>query len=221
MRHCARSSRAGMTLIEVCISSVLIAAFSAAAVMVQQSVASATEMGQVVSALDSAAWRGLGRVSEHLRLARQGTLDPVNIAAPFSTSRVDYQRVTGFQAGAPVLTNLESIRFEYSPDDPNDGIDNNGNGLIDEGRVVWVEDLGLPSEHTVTICKWVREFSEREVPGNGLDDNGNGLRDEAGFSIDYDGSRLNIRLSLERPVSAGLSVTRTVERTVRLRNVEP
>ena len=56
------------------------------------------------------------------------------------------------------------------------------------------------------------------VPGNLNDENGNGLRDEGGLSLDYNGPRLNVRLTLERIDPKGFRITRTVQRTVAVRN---
>ena len=61
------------------------------------------------------------------------------------------------------------------------------------------------------------ELLEGELP-NGIDDNGNGLIDEPGFSIDFEGRAVNVRLSLERRGATGRNILRTAETRVRLRN---
>ena len=86
----------------------------------------------------------------------------------------------------PWLTQGQRFEFVYDPDEVDDGQDNNGNGLIDEGRIVWTRNVGAPDERSVVLCHQVREYLEGEVP-NGLDDNGNGLVDEKGLSFERNG----------------------------------
>jgi hypothetical protein len=174
-----------------------------------------------VSRLDLSGWRALDQTSDHLRMASLGSVAPANVNAPFSTNRVDFRRVTGYAAGAPVLSNLESIRLEPAPGEPDDGLDNDGDGFVDEAQLVWIQDLGLATEQRTVLCRGVAETFAGEVPGNGADDNGNGLRDESGFCVDYDGSRLNVSLTLQGSATSGQVVTRTVRRTIVLRNDVP
>jgi len=109
------------------------------------------------------------------------------------------------------------IAFQNHPSDPDDGIDNNGNGLVDEGQVILMRNVGLANETTTVIVPWVREFTEGEI-ANGNDDNGNGLIDERGLSFELVGQTLNIRITLERLDSDQRPLVRTVETSVRLRN---
>jgi hypothetical protein len=92
------------------------------------------------------------------------------------------------------------VRFDYEEGELDDGADNNGNGLVDEGCLFWTRDVGEPSEKTHVIARGVREYLEGEEP-NLDDDNGNGLEDERGFCLERVGEALVIRLTLERQVS--------------------
>lgn len=97
------------------------------------------------------------------------------------------------------------------------GLDDNGNGLIDERRVLLVPDTATPAE-LVSLGSQVRELAEGELP-NGLDDNGNGIADEAGLWFRHDGSgTLTVSLSLERLDGRGGSIVRTLTTSVRMRN---
>ena len=49
-----------------------------------------------------------------------------------------------------------------------DGLDNNGNGLVDEGQVVWITDLGLPGQRAVVLCNWVSEALDGTSQYGGL-----------------------------------------------------
>jgi hypothetical protein len=155
-------------------------------------------------------------VCDRLRAASSSTLVPLT-ESPFSTTQVDFQRAVGSVGPSVVWGDPERILFEYSPGEVDDGVDNDANGLIDEGRVVWIQNAGSANETRATLCNWVREYFEGEED-TGVDDNGNGRIDERGFSIDIEGNRAHVRLSLEQRGSEGLSIVRTLERTVTFRN---
>ena len=38
-----------------------------------------------------------------------------------------------------------------------DGVDNDGDGLVDEGRVVWIQNRGVLGERRAVLCNWVSE----------------------------------------------------------------
>ena len=136
---------------------------------------------------------------------------------PNATSRVSLQKNTGFSGGNVTWGTPTLIFFRSAKDDPNDGIDNNGNGLIDEGEVVRTINVGLPDEREVVLTRFVREYLEGEVP-NGKDDNGNGLVDEPGLSFDSIGQVWTVRLTLEKRDANGNLVTQTVQTAVKMRN---
>lgn len=110
------------------------------------------------------------------------------------------------------------ISFEYASGELDDGKDNNGDGLIDEGRVVMTTSQGTAEERRTVLYGSVREFLEGETP-NGKDDNGNGngLVDERGLCFVLDGELLRIFLTLERP-GAPLRDTRTASSVLGLRD---
>ena len=56
--------------------------------------------------------------------------------------QADYRPATGFAGGALQLDPLHSIRLVYAPGEIDDGLDNNGNGLVDECRIVILPDVG-------------------------------------------------------------------------------
>ena len=98
-----------------------------------------------------------------------------------------------------------------------DGLDNNGNGLVDEGRVVLTENLGGADERDRILARRVRELLEGELD-NGVDDNGNGLVDEKGFSFERMGESLVIRMTMERIDVGQRTIERSAQTSVRLRN---
>ena len=212
-----RTSRAGMSIIELVIAAAVAAVVVGMMGMVSSSVNDAQRTGAAISDVDSRAWRLLDRASDRIRAGGMGTIEPKNIVAPFNTSWIEFEPVIAYTNGAPTLGPKERIAFEYNASEIDDGVDNDGNGLIDDGRVVWTQNVGLAGERRTILCNEVREWLEGEIPGNGLDDNGNGLRDEPGFCINYDGNSVTVHISLEK-WARGFVITRTVERTTRIRN---
>src|SRR5262249_20398121 len=127
--------------------------------------------------LDFLAHEALDDVAERLLAADFTSLTPPPVAPPGSASTVDFQCDRGFQNGAVVWGPVERLTFESDPLDPENGIDDDGDGLVDEGRLVWIENPGGPGGRRTVLCSWVSAALEGEIPGNGIDDNGNGLID--------------------------------------------
>ena len=209
---------AGLSLLEVMVATALLGAISGAIILATDSTSKSMRTGSVLAEMDMVGSRVLDRIGEELAVAQRIDVLPASPAAeaPFHTSQLDFQATT--YIGAVVgLDDAARIGFEYQPGEADDGVDNNTNGLTDEGVVVFTEDVGLVNARRNVLCRWVREALEGEVLGNGVDDNGNGLRDEGGLCFDFDGDRVTIRLTLERADPQGLLLTRTFERTIALR----
>jgi hypothetical protein len=137
--------------------------------------------------------------------------------APWGSSTLDFQCNEGYGAGGVVWSAPVRLSFDYDGADPDDGADNDSDGLVDEGAIVRRVNPGSADETSVVLVNWVRELLEGELP-NGLDDNGNGLIDESGLSFEIDGDTITIRLTLERFDAEGTLITRTVETAVTLKN---
>jgi hypothetical protein len=129
---------------------------------------------------------------------------------------VDFQRGQGVDAdGDPVFGPLERLVLEY--DEANDGLDDDGDGLVDEGRLVWLENPGAAGERRVVLCNDVREYLAGET-SDGDDENGNGLIDERGFALDFAGNAVTVRLTLEARGQKGQIIVSSAQRTVAFRN---
>lgn len=128
--------------------------------------------------------------------------------------QVQFRTCVDFQANAIVWGDLQSIGWERDVGELDNGVDDDGDGLVDEGALVWFEREGEADERRVVLASGVAELLEGE-DFNGLDDNGNGLVDEAGACVDVDENGvLTLRFTLEDAPRGDL-VQRT--RTVRLR----
>jgi hypothetical protein len=100
-----------------------------------------------------------------------------------------------------------------------DGLDNNGNGLVDEQRVELRPDPAGDPGLVVGWGNWVRECIEGELD-NGIDDDGNGVVDEPGLWLRYDQATgsLTIQVTVERSLPNGVVLTSTKRSVVQLRN---
>jgi len=229
--------QSGFTLSEMVISATIFSVVIGAPAALFMNVNKAYRNETFNSELDRQARRALDEISERLRLSALSTFSspvapppplpppppPALPTTPPSYPNVAPNSVSGFVfaevIGYPPLPPIpESFQLQYTAADPNDGLDNDSDGLIDEQRIVWIENVGLANQRTRVITEWVRENLEGEIGNNFIDDNGNGLVDEAGLCFDLDGERLNIRLTLERRMGDGTLITHTAQRTIALRN---
>ena len=141
---------------------------------------------------------------------------PVGLASPQSSNFLEYQRPLTLSPLA--WDDTERLTFEYEPGELDDGLDNDGDGLVDEGRLIRYVDYLLPTERRIVLCSGVAEFLEGEEGGNLADDNGNGLVDEPGLGFDIDGGTLNVRMSVAGTGPTGTEIVRTRVASVFLRN---
>jgi type II secretory pathway pseudopilin PulG len=212
----ARAARCGLTMVELVIAMTMLTVILGAVVLAATSGGNAYNTGRSVSELETQAQRILDRIVAEVRQAGRAGLFP-DPQPPFGSSSLDFQTNVGFQGGAVQWSDPIRISIEPAATDPDDGVDNDSNGLVDECSVVWRRNPGAADEERVVWGSYVRELLEGEV-ANGVDDNGNGLIDERGLCFVINASTLTIRLTLERRDPDGRLITRTVETAVTLRN---
>jgi len=215
LRSARRSPRAGFTLIEVLIASSIFALVISSTAMVVATSTSAHGLSSARNNTQDLARRASNRIVDELVNASSTSLFPDPGA--FATSDLVFQVADGVTAGAVDWSAPKRLAFQYETGEVDDGLDNNGNGLIDEGVLVLTLDDGGPAELAVVLCHGLRELGEGEI-FNGLDDNGNGLVDEGGFSVRREGSVLTVRVTVEKRGPDGELLTSTTETGVRLRN---
>jgi len=130
---------------------------------------------------------------------------------------VVYRVPVGVVGTTPVWSVPMLITLEYEVSEVNDGIDNDGDGLVDEGQVVLVRDVGAPNAVRTVLVRGVSELLQGEQ-ANGADDNANGVVDERGFNIRRVGDLVSVRLSVEGVDDGGNLTVRTVETSFKVRN---
>ena len=214
MRAAHAHERSGFTLVELAVATALFLLLMSSAIVAARGGMLAFRSSQDLSDLETRARRALDRAVFELIACGASELDP-NPTGDFGTASLEFRQVEGLVGTTPVWGEARSLAFEYAPEETNDGTDEDGNGLVDDGLLVLTRDVG-GDEQRLVLCRGVREFLEGEV-GDGDDDNANGLTDEAGFNVQRVDDVLFVRLSLEESVPTG-SVVRTLETSVRLRN---
>ena len=216
--------RRGVTLIEILIAAVLLSVLVGAIGITTVSGSHTYEQGITSADVEGKARRLVDRIAREVLEASRGSL-VLTPAVAFGgvpddgAIQADFRPVEGFGAGGLALGPLRSLRLVYTQGEIDDGADNNGNGLVDECRVVLVPDVAGAPGQAIGLCGFVREYLEGETQDD-ADQNGNGLSDERGLCFEYDGVTqvLTIRVTLERLTSQGTRVTGTAVTSVRLRN---
>jgi len=209
------AARGGFTLVEMAVALVLLSVIGGMFFLTTESTASATRTGVAVAELDGQALRALDRVCEGLKSSSSDQATP-QAAAPFSGTELDFKRGLGADADGEIIWGpLEHFEFEY--DEADNDVDDDGDGLVDEGRLVWIENPGAADERRAVLCEGVREYLAGET-FDGDDENDNGLIDERGFALEFDGNRVTVRLTLVTRDGKGHPLTSTVARSVAFRN---
>ncbi len=213
----ATTGQRGFTVIELIASVVLFAIVILVAL--QSSLVSGRVTATLVttSELDVQAHRVLDQLTEEFLQARAETLSPEAPGAPYGAASMSYERAEATASGDITWSTTRRVEFIQSAADALDGLDNDGNGLVDDGEIWLVTDAGLPGERRALLARHVAGFLGGEQE-NGLDDNDNGLTDERGLSFEMRDGALLIRVSLQAVDPKGGVATRTAATAIRLRN---
>jgi hypothetical protein len=209
-----RSAR-GFTVIELLIGLTLFSGLILIFTLTIGSITGTYREGRAEADLVARAHRTVTRIADRLAMARRTGLTP-EPAPGFGESGLAYEVATGW-AGTTIWGPSEQVLWELERGELDDGRDNNGNGLVDEGVVVWVQNLGQPDERRVVLASGVAELAEGET-FNGVDDNGDGLIDEGGLSISTDLDVVTVGLTLQTTDRDKRVLSRSVRTAVAVRN---
>ena len=126
---------AGMTLLEVSIALVLltIVVGVGSSMWLRTQDLYNDQLQQYV--VDDAGWRISERIVQELRTADPSSVLPLVLV---NSDNIQFQRVVGVGVGGPILGSVVTIRFELVGTETANGLDDNGDGRIDEGRVVLI-----------------------------------------------------------------------------------
>lgn len=157
------------------------------------------------------------RIVQEFASAAAGTLEPQLDGFVADSDQISMQQVIAIVDGAAVLGDVLTLEYRQDPADPEDGEDNDGDGLIDEGRLVMTRDNGGGNVQSVTICSGVRRYLQGETGADG-DENNNGLTNESGFLIQREGNLITLQLTLVEAWGEGQLTERTSTTSVILKN---
>jgi hypothetical protein len=198
------------------ISLALLALVLTTALQIGDSVREGSSTATAFAKVDADAGRAIERLAERLKDSGSGWFGATAPLVPMSD--VEYQRVAGYAPGAGPVLEDERIFLERIPTDFDDGLDNDGNGVVDDCRIVWVRAPGTADELRTVVCDRVPDALAGEVDGNLMDDNGNGLVDERGLALDFIDGGVRVRVTLVERDGDRRDVVRTIERVVWFRN---
>ena len=211
------SNRGGFTLVEVLVATAILAILLGAVGITVLHGKENFRQGVTASVLDARGRRVLERMVTEIQGAQGAALNP-NPLPPLGSSTLQFRVCNGYDGVAQIWGPLSQIQLVDDTREPVDGVDNDGDGMVDEARVVLVRDVGGAGQVQVTLAHNVARRLEGET-ANAADDNGNGLVDEAGLSFAIDGNMtLTIRLSLGARDPRGRTLVRTVQTAVHMRN---
>ncbi|MEO6710261.1 MAG: prepilin-type N-terminal cleavage/methylation domain-containing protein [Planctomycetota bacterium] len=216
-RKTAHNARAGFTLLEIVFAVAILGLVLGSLTGVLDSTRKGYGQGSAGARAHADARRAIDRIAAELENAGLGTLfpNPIGVAA----SDELFQTVAGVNpATSAIIFNTSTrLRFAYEQGEANNGLDDDGDGLVDEGQVILTRNVGQADEISTTLVRGISEYLEGET-GNVGDENANGFNEEQGFCMTLQGSLMILRITLERPVPEGNPVLASVETAVRLKN---
>lgn len=208
-------SRSGHTLVEVIIAVTLMAIFLGAVGLISMRTSDAFQEGSRAAALDTGLHRAVELIARELEDAGSDQIDPLP-TAPLGTSSLDFKAVDSYVDGI-VWGPARRIAWEREPGELDDGLDNDGDSLIDEGRVVWCELPDQPDERRRVLVGGVMELDSGES-ANGADDDADGLIDERGLAFVMEGNVLRVQLSIQGVDEDGHVRTRSAGTSIYVQN---
>lgn len=209
------SDERGFSLLEILIVASVLVLLVGGAFALLGSASDAQALGTAHATLERNATSAVERIAREIALGGSNTFSPAP-ASPNWCDAVAFETPNG-PADASAWGEIRGIALIRDPNDPDDGVDNDGDGLIDECLLVLETGPDSSNVTRTVLARNVREYLEVEEP-NGQDDNGNGLIDESGLCLTCDGGVWTVRLTLERRGPRGELVTRTVTTSASPRN---
>jgi len=213
----SRRARRGFTLLEMSIAVAVFSLVIGSALRLALDGQSMTRATQGRSEATRQARRALDRVVAEMKEAAANAITP-DSSGPEGASSAQFQHPTNVVGAAVTWSGVLQVLWESAPEDPLGGGDNDNDGLVDEGRLVLVRNLGTANERRIVLANDVPRLDPDEAD-NDLDDNGNGVIDETGFNIQRVGDVFTLRLAISSPSQGGGDrYVGRAEASIRLRN---
>jgi len=203
-------------MLEVVIAAALLCMALASAAMVSQTGSGAYRTNQAIGALEQTLHRALEQASGQIAATGIDHLEPDPLEG-LAYGDLQLQPVVDYTEAGPVLGPTNQLLTQMEAGELADGVDNDGDGLVDERDLLLIRDVGGPNEKRVVLCHGVLEYLEGET-FDGTDENDNQLEDEPGFHLERNGNVITLRLSGGHQDPRGEVMVRTAEMSVRMRN---
>jgi len=185
----AEMKRSGLTLLEVVIASAILAMLTSLLYVTLKSSTDGYTAGSLQAGLNAQSRNLLEDMSWDLADAGVGTLSP---AFASGSTTLTFQRNVGYSSGAIAFGSSITYAFAYEPGESDNGLDDNGDGRIDEGRLIRTEN-----GDSVVVS---RDLSEN------------------GILFTQTGNTVRVQLTLEKPDDRGGVVRYARETTIQVRN---
>ena len=213
MKRATCSGRAGFTMVELAVATLLLVVLLGSVAIFSDRGVDALGAGTLQSDLDAHLRRAVGRMTDDLLPSGMTVITSVATA-----DALTYRKSAGPRNGTNTWGPTMSLAFVREPGELDDGLDNDSDGLVDEGLVEWRMDVGTPEERVVVLCRGVPELGPGEQE-NDADDDGDGLVDERGVVFERVGdTTVRVGLTLQRLDQDRRPVTRTLETMLQPRN---
>ena len=144
-----RAARGGFSLVEILIAITFLVLLLSSIGMLSTASRDAFSRGTTVSAMELRTGLTSGGIQGELSLAMASSLTPA-IQPGQRVTELTYMRAVGWQDETTITTPPRTLRFEFEPGEANNGLDDNGDGLVDESGFA-IERMGAALEITVTL----------------------------------------------------------------------
>jgi hypothetical protein len=132
-RSAARGAAGGFSLVELMVVASLLSSVVGSILVMGRANERAYRTGSGAAHLEAQAAMTIERIVPELRIAQLASVAPDPLSG-VGADAVEYVQATGLSGGTIVTGALRRLAFEYETGELDDGLDNNGNGLVDEGR---------------------------------------------------------------------------------------
>lgn len=211
------TTRAGFTLIELVLAACIFGLLLGGVTYFQSKASSHSREISARSRAETQARRAVERVLDELCGISSALLVPDPTGA-LGSDQIAFQKpVTVSNAGVVAWSAQNRLALALDDGETDNGLDDDGDGLVDERRLVLTRAFGAPNQTTTTLCHGIASWYPGEL-GNGVDDNANGATDERGFNVQRVGDLLHVRVCVQVAAGPGEIADWTVDTAMRLRN---
>ena len=158
--------RSGWSFVALALTVVLLSAAVGTVSMVSTSIAHTPRGERTRSELEESARLAVEEIAAILMEARIDSLSP-DPRAPASTECLEFQRAIYRENQPPVWTDPERVEVLLDPGELDDGLDNDGDLLVDERTAFLVKNSGSENELRRVLAEGVSRFALDEASQRG------------------------------------------------------